>query len=348
MLKSEAKLKVYLSLLISVFFLIFYCLNAYFFGEVITSITFLFQAALVGILGFLIIFSYSTFANSVVRFLNQQQITHNQGKRWMIEFFLVVFSTALLTLLTYKALPVPLGFEETKQPIQLFAMMFLPNFSFGVIIFAIIGFWNAIQQNRDLRLTLSNIEKEKVTSQLAALQQKVNPHFLFNSLSVLSELIYEDQKKADAFVQEFTKVYRYVLDFNTEIVVKVEKELEFLNAYLFLQKMRFGESLKIKTELEDKAINQCIPPLSLQLLFENAIKHNRVCKSEPLLIHLKNSEDYLIVTNTIQPRLNVIDSKEIGLSNLKKTYNLISKNQPEFQKTETEFIAKIPLINSAL
>lgn len=349
MLKSnEIKLKIFLSLIINGIFLIFYCLNAYFFNNITSSVTFFFRSLLFGIIGFFIIFCYTIFAEKVVHFLNQRQITHSHKKRWLIELFLVMFTATIFTFFTYQVMPFPLDGNIRDVPIHQFIMMFLPNFSAGIIIFAIIELWNTFQQNRDLQLTLANIEKEKVTAQLTALQQKINPHFLFNSLSVLSELIHENPKKADDFVREFTKVYRYVLDFNVEPVVMVKRELTFLNAYLFLQKIRFGESLKIENQLDDNVLNQYIPPLSLQLLFENAMKHNRVCKSEPLVIRLTNNIDYLLVTNNLQMRLNVPHSKGVGLSNLKKTYRLISENQPNFFKTKTEFVAKIPLVNIAL
>lgn len=341
---NEIKLKAFVALIVSGFFLTFYCLSIYFSdtstclsGSIIDIIS-------VELIAFSVIFVYASIVNALAHFLNEQNIMYNNWRRWFIKFWLTIFATIIITFLTFDIIPPFPGVSKVDTPIQFFIMIFFPNYLLVTIVSVIIEVWNAFKENKDLELSLANAEKEKATSQLVALQQKINPHFLFNSLSVLSELIHEDPQKADNFVQEFTKVYRYVLDFNAETVVTVKMELEFLNAYLFLQKIRFGESLKIENHLESYVLNQYVPPLSLQLLFENAIKHNQVCKLEPLSIQLKNNNGYLIVTNNLQPRLNVVNSKGLGLSNLKKTYHLISENQPEFYQTAIEFIAKIPLV----
>jgi two-component system LytT family sensor kinase len=247
---NDIKTKTFIALLISGIFLVFVYLGAYFSGNASFSRVFIFQFTMVMLVGFCVIFTYVSIATAVIRLLNKRQIIYNNWKRWLIELLMIGVISVMVTLLMVEQIPPFIEPPVIDTLEKRFAPIFLPNFLFGIIIFAVVEVWTIFQQNRDLQLTLTKVEKEKVISQLAGLQQKINPHFLFNSLSVLSELVYENPKKADAFIREFTKVYRYVLDFNVETVVTVEKELEFLNAYLFLQKIRFGESLKIEKKID--------------------------------------------------------------------------------------------------
>lgn len=208
--------------------------------------------------------------------------------------------------------------------------------------------WNTYKQNKNLQITLAQFEKERIQLQLTALQQQMNPHFMFNSLSVLSELIYENPISANLFIAHFSKVYRYVLDYQEENLIEVSKELEFLESYLALQKTRFGDSLQFNQQVSADAFKHYIPPLALQILIENAIKHNEVSMSNPLTVTLKCIDDFLVVENNLQARVfkDYTRSKEMGLSNLRRTYQLLSNRIPVFTKTTTAFIAQIPMLSS--
>lgn len=190
------------------------------------------------------------------------------------------------------------------------------------------------------------LEKENIESRFEALKNQINPHFLFNCLNTLSSLIHEDVDKSERFIDEFSKIYRYVLDNQSNIVVPLKKESEFIQSFLFLQKIRFGENLQVDLKLDSTKLNDFLPTLSLQLLVENAIKHNKVTKSNPLNIQIYLEEDYLIVKNNLQLRGQNGHSTGIGLQNLIERYSVMTDRKPEFFNTGDAYIAKIPLIES--
>ena len=253
---KEIKANAILAFIINGVFMFFFVMTSYVFSESEPSLIDIGLYMLVALIGYLIIFTAFCFANKLVRFLNDQKLSRLGIRRWLISFLIIIAFTLLFTKFTTFVLPAVVDWGHPFFHIQPFLMMSFPNFLLGLVIFGVAEMWNAFEENRDLQLTLANVEKEKVASQLAALQQKINPHFLFNSLSVLSELTYDDPEKANEFIQEFAKVYRYVLDFKEETLVTVKKEMEFLEAYLFLLKIRFGESLRINNQLEQEVLDQ--------------------------------------------------------------------------------------------
>ncbi len=193
------------------------------------------------------------------------------------------------------------------------------------------------------------IEAEKfkrisIESQYATLVNQINPHFLFNSLNALVSLIPQSPDKAVEFVNKFSKIYRYVLDSKDKIVCELKDEIDFMDSYFFLQKIRFGENLIIEKRIDSKLLIQYIPPLSIQLLIENAIKHNEISKTNPLKISIYSSGQYLIVENNLQPIAIKNDSTGIGLKNLTDRYEHLSALIPEFYVLNNHYIAKIPII----
>jgi two-component system LytT family sensor kinase len=193
-------------------------------------------------------------------------------------------------------------------------------------------------------LKTEQLEKEFLSSKFEALKNQINPHFLFNSLNTLSALIHEDVDKSEKFIDEFAKIYRYVLENQENIAVSLNNELAFVKSYLYLQQIRFGKSLDSEIKIDVSKLDYMIPTLSLQLLIENAIKHNKITKSDPLKIKIYNEEDYLVVENNLQLRDQKNDSTGIGLNNLKERYKLMTENSPEFVVTKKSYVAKIPLI----
>ncbi|MFY0650761.1 MAG: histidine kinase [Cyclobacteriaceae bacterium] len=197
---------------------------------------------------------------------------------------------------------------------------------------------------KDSLTKTEKLEKEYMSSRFEALKNQINPHFLFNSLNTLSSLVHEDADKSEQFIDEFAKIYRYVLENQENMAVSLKSELEFTHSYLYLQKIRFGESLDSEIKIEASKLDYMIPTLSLQLLIENAIKHNKVTKSDPLKIVIRNEDHYLIVENNLQRRETNENSTGIGLSNLTERYKLMTDQLPEFIVTDNSYIAKIPLI----
>lgn len=205
-------------------------------------------------------------------------------------------------------------------------------------------------QERTAQLTEANtqllrLQKENLQSQFDVLKQQVNPHFLFNSLNVLISLIKLEPNLAETFTERLAKVYRYVLENRDENLVTVRTELEFLKAYVFLIDTRFQGKVLITIDINEEMENRLVLPLSLQLLIENAIKHNAFSTKSPLKIRLFIDEhDYLNVVNNLQIREKHIASTGVGLSNISSRYSLICDKAPVFEQTENEFIAKIPLL----
>ena len=188
------------------------------------------------------------------------------------------------------------------------------------------------------------LEKENMASRFEALKDQINPHFLFNSLNTLSSLVHEDANKAEAFIEEFAKIYRYVLEHQDKTILSLSCELRFVESYMYLQKIRFGDALAIELDIDENEQELKVPTLSLQLLIENAIKHNKVTKADPLLIKIHIHEDYLFVENNLQLRENRNSSVGIGQKNLIERYSLITHRTPSFHSTDSSYIAKIPLL----
>lgn len=198
-----------------------------------------------------------------------------------------------------------------------------------------------------LKITVAEkerLEKENMRSQLESLKTQMSPHFLFNSFNALLSLIDSDKEKAKHFLLELSKVYRYVLEQNDNLVVELKEELKFINSYIYLNKIRFGDNLIFETDIDANNLSKFIPPLTLQSLVENAIKHNIISENKPLTIRITNDRDRLIVTNNLQTRNEKIISTGIGLKNLKERYFLLGNKEPEFGIVNDQYIAKIPLL----
>lgn len=200
-----------------------------------------------------------------------------------------------------------------------------------------------------LKLTEANtqlirLQKENLQSQFEVLRQQVNPHFLFNSLNVLTSLIKLEPDLAEQFTEHLSKVYRYVLENKDNDLVSLQTELDFLDAYIFLLNIRFMDKIIVKVDIGEQKRECQILPLALQLLIENAIKHNSMSKRNPLKIEIFIGPDNVLhVENNLQERESHMVSTGVGLRNIAHRYNLLEMPEPEFIKTETKFIARVPL-----
>lgn len=211
------------------------------------------------------------------------------------------------------------------------------------LLHAIFYFFGAYQRKwaeaEELRKARSQAEIQLVKSQ-------INPHFLFNSLNVLSNMVMKDNPEANRFIEEFSKVYRYVLSNHEKEVVELRSELEFIQPYVFLLRQRFSSGLEVNIDIPEKYNSYYVIPVALQMLIENAIKHNIVSRNKPLRIELHaNGNQTLIVRNNLQPRQEQAVSNQIGLQNIIKRYELIGQNDVIVRKTETYFEVELPLLN---
>ncbi|MEQ9404989.1 MAG: histidine kinase [Cyclobacteriaceae bacterium] len=194
---------------------------------------------------------------------------------------------------------------------------------------------------RQMSIDVEKLKTEQVSTQYESLRNQVNPHFLFNSLNALTSLVYDDQDKAVEFIRKLSQVYRYVLDKKDEEVVPIEDEINFMENFIFLQKIRFGDNLKMEVRVDRK--EGYLPPLALQILVENAIKHNVISEKDPLKIRVEITPEYCLVENSIKEKL-VKDSTGIGLNNLKARYNYLSNEEIEITANEKEFKVKLPIL----
>jgi len=188
------------------------------------------------------------------------------------------------------------------------------------------------------------LKRENIQSQFEALKNQIDPHFLFNSMNTVYSLIDTHPDKAKEFITRFSKTYRHVLDVKDKVVVLLKDEIEFLNSYIFLQKIRYEGNLEVSINIDAQKLNTYIPPLSLQMLVENAIKHNIVSEKKPLRIKIFNSNNSLIVKNNLQSKDSINESTRIGLINLTERYKHISEKAPEFYIKDNEYVAEIPLL----
>jgi sensor histidine kinase YesM len=194
------------------------------------------------------------------------------------------------------------------------------------------------------KIKMLMLENQNIQSQFQTLKNQVNPHFLFNSLNTLASLIQIDTDKAAKFVQRFSSLYRNILDMNDQSLISINKELKMLESYIYLQKMRKGNSLMFDFSIRDEDREHLIPPLALQLLIENAIKHNEISDEHPMLIQVSSNGRFVEVRNKLNPKYRITQRKGIGLKNLLSRYEHFSVDKPVFQKNDKEFIAQIPII----
>ncbi len=211
-------------------------------------------------------------------------------------------------------------------------------------IFYSISFFKAW---REAAVNEERYKKESIHYQYKALKNQVNPHFLFNSLNSLTQLVYTDQKQAVKFIKQLSDVYRYVLEHKDNELVLLAEELEFANNYIFLQKIRHDKNLHVDVLVNHSSTSRVVP-MSIQILVENAIKHNEVSEENPLTIEISNDDEYVIVKNNLQ-RIKVIQNSDgIGLSAIQRQYERLI-NKPIIRiENEKEFIIKVPIIQTEI
>jgi two-component system, LytTR family, sensor kinase len=190
------------------------------------------------------------------------------------------------------------------------------------------------------------LKRESLHAQLNALKTQVNPHFLFNNLNTLCSIIPDNPKQAVDFVQQMSKVYRHILDVKDEKSIPLQDELDVLRAYAFLLKTRFGSNVNIDIRVADEKLQSRVVPLSLQLLMENAIKHNVVSADKPLKIDVYAVNGTLVVSNNLQKKNQLNESTGIGLNNIRNRYKLLGDKQVMVAESDSSFTVSIPLITN--
>ncbi|GAB2541189.1 sensor histidine kinase [Spirosoma aerophilum] len=235
------------------------------------------------------------------------------------------------------------------------ALTLLNKFGFiivGMMIFLVntiicLGFIasHLLRRWQEDALRTAQLEKEKVQVQLDSLKNQVSPHFLFNSLSSLDSLIDDNPVLARQFLQQLSKVFRYVLQHKEKALVPLETELAFIKNYISLLHTRFDGMFIIQYEIDEAALEKLIVPVTLQILIENAIKHNIISEARPLTVTISTKDGYLSVTNPVQRKRQVETSNRQGLENLKLLYSYLSPQRVDINDSDTCFDVRLPLID---
>ena len=234
-------------------------------------------------------------------------------------------------------------FSEWRESLHFSSWIF--SFIITVMVSSILHGRNFLTGWKQTLLEAEKLKKEQAIAQYETLKSQVNPHFLFNSLNVLTTLVHKDADVAEQFINQLSKVYRYILESRAQEIIGLDEEMRNLEAYVFLMKIRFGGNLQFDNQLIDNTKSYKVAPLTLQMLVENALKHNEISKLHPLSISVFFDNNFIVVRNNLQLKTNQNDSTGIGLSNIKSRYEFLSAQPISVSEEDGFFTVKIPVIN---
>ncbi len=264
-------------------------------------------------------------------------------KRSIIGFFTIilyaVLAYSLVSLLMSRIVYGEFPENPLKWGIQSSYTTILISFAISLMFLAF-GFFRSWKESL---LEAERFKSEMLMYKYEALQNQINPHFLFNSFNVLSELVYEDRDKAKAFINQLSELFRYVLDSRDKELVPLSEELEFIKSYAYLIQTRFEDKLSIELDIECES-DEMIVPMALQLLIENCVKHNEISAKKPLIIKVLKKEEVILVSNNIQIK-NIGQKKTgTGLSNLKQQYSYFTNEELHIDETGGFFTVTVPVL----
>jgi len=280
------------------------------------------------------------------------QFLFNNITRWQVKGYrifitaIVIFSVACLTY-TYdyffsQFTERPLQFPEItgdKRPYILLLRGLLVSGLFYFISY----YLYAMAEKQKSNLEIATLKQAQLAANLSSLKDQLSPHFLFNTLNTLSSLT--EEKVVKDYVSALANVYRYVLQYKEMDTATVKEELEFIASYLYIIKTRLETAIAVDIDVKETALASRIPPLTLQLLIENAVKHNIASATRQLVIEITSSDDgFLVIRNNFQPKLSMQVSGGIGLSNVLQRYRLLFNRNIEIEKTDVSFTVKLPLV----
>jgi len=262
-------------------------------------------------------------------------------KMRMAVLVMVNLAILMVALVSFKFLyPMLLGIEISARD-----KGFL-NFTYVNLLIALFFIGRILRLQTDKqesRIENERLKQQSLQNELIALKNQVDPHFLFNSLNSLTSLIRENEK-ATKFVKKLSHMYRYILQSGESDLVSVREELKFTASYTHLIRARYRDRFAIDIQIDDRLLDFEIPPLALQLLVENAVKHNEISTSNPLTVRIYSEESSLYVENRIQPRTVLKEGTKNGLLNLKKRYVLLLRKEVKVRTENNIFAVELPLV----
>lgn len=259
---------------------------------------------------------------------------------------ILTFLSVLILILLFNSIKPMIGFQVNSHNHH--DELLLRNLFSSALVLGSILIIRLIYKKQTYELEIEKLRSESLQSQFESLKNKMSPHFLFNTLSAVNTLIRKSPAIAEQYVNHLSQVLRYSLQSNEKKTVTLSEEMEFTESYLFLIGMRYGTNLTIKTEIDEKFMNMELPPLTIQTLLENAVKHNEISIKKPLTIIIQTTENTeLVVRNKVQKKLTPEEGTGIGLSNLSRQFQLLGEREIQIIQEENEFIVRIPLISPA-
>ncbi len=218
----------------------------------------------------------------------------------------------------------------------------------AVIIFTLIYEILFLSKEREIdNKIVDQLDRERTQAELQALSNEMDPHFLFNSLNTLNYLITNQPQQARLFNNKLAQVYKYFLVNKNKELITLDEELEFIENYFFLLQIRHDSKLELHTQLLYNTQATLVPPCSLQILIENAIKHNEFSEAKPLIIQVTLTENFLQVTNNIKPKPYAVNSTGVGLRNLRSRYRILFHREIAIESNRDMFVVQLPLITKS-
>ena len=279
-------------------------------------------------------------------------------KRFVVQTFMIILIVMLLIYIQTLFFDKMYGeIEMTKEDllagwqfviVSVITALFVSAVHTGYYLLA--NWKDSITESKDLEIKTLELKEIAMNAELESLKLQLDPHFMFNNFSVLSELINEDPSIASKFLDNLSRVYRYMIQNIKKDIIPLKEEIAFVQAYFYLLKIRHGDNIRMHIEVTDAALRSNIPPITLQLLVENAIKHNIATSEQPLFINIISIEDkYLQVANNLQRITTPYPSTSIGLKNIENRYRILSKNKlPSITEVGGFFSVILPLLNSKI
>jgi two-component system, LytTR family, sensor kinase len=287
------------------------------------------------------------FGNILFGRLNFNQNPGEITRIVLFRFMIFIAACLLISMILYIMLKIALSLLSGGNPARVIPDFFrmeisdwfrstIKGLTFGAVVFVVLLWQTSLRREQKLR-------EENLVFQNETLKSQVNPHFLFNSLNTVSSLIHSKPEKAEEFINNLSSVYRYILENGQKDKVPLQSELDLINRYFDLHRVRDEEKILLSIDYSDAGDYQILP-VSLQILLENAIKHNIATRENPLKISISFEDQHIIVKNNLQKKASQLKSTGIGLKNLAERIRLISGKDLIIEETNDFFLVKIPLL----